>query len=280
MAMRFLAALLLALAFSGPAYAAAPTLDGTVATAHAGSSAGTPTITVSSTSANDVVIVQVAAVKNGNSPIPSVSSVTDACGGLTWAQRSQVQTPAGSGGGWNTDIEMWWAPSTGILSSCVITVHFAAGVDNYGLVAYAVNGFTDITHPWDSNGGLPYSATGNANPGVTLSVSATTTQNNDFVIANYANAGSGSGYVPSGYTALASFSDGGGCCFITVNPGYKAITSALSSTTITTATAGPNNTGQGLVVDALTADAGGVGAGGTPAATSNHGLVLRGVGGN
>lgn len=113
------------------------TIDGS---AHVNQTVVNPvTITLSTTQTNDVIAF--CTTTNGG-PIVG-GSVTDTAL-LSWSKR----VSRGTGG---TDLELWWAPSTGILTSDVITMTLT-GTAFTTVDAFAIHGATNIAAPWDSGG--------------------------------------------------------------------------------------------------------------------------------
>lgn len=121
------------------------TLDASVIFSTSGTNIALPGITT--TMPNDVLLLLFASNISGG----DISSISDTAG-LTWTKRSEPSNPGFPFG-------IWWAPSTGTLSSNVITVHCSASASAFFGTVLAVNG-SDLTSPFDTNVGLP--ASGNS----------------------------------------------------------------------------------------------------------------------
>jgi hypothetical protein len=141
-------------------------LDGSVtANASSGTSLALPGLTTTKT--NDVIVVF--ALVNSASGVISVSSIADTAG-LTWTKRAGA-------GVTSQPLEEWYAISSGILSSDVITVTLSAAVAFLTLSAFAVSG-ANTTSPWDANVSLPATSS-------TAAVSVSTTAAATMLIGGY-----------------------------------------------------------------------------------------------
>lgn len=176
---KFLLALLCLLPISAGAYwqsrlqvsagatpATPPALDGT-SNIVAGGALTTFTLTLSTTNANDIIIVHILS----NTGVTLVADVA----ALTWAAR----TTAGSGA---TYIGEYYAKSTGVLTGDIITVTVPAGSIYNSGVAFGISGTTHFSSPFDS--GSPQT-TGSP------PVSMTTATANDFVFGMCRSGGAG-----------------------------------------------------------------------------------------
>jgi hypothetical protein len=111
------------------------------------------TVTLSTTNANDVIVLLVSA--GGFSNCALVTGVTDTAG-LVWKKRNQRWQLGGSSqldGVVNRglDLEIWWAHAPTALSGDVITVDWAGdGVGGAALIAFGVSG-ANYTAPWDTH---------------------------------------------------------------------------------------------------------------------------------
>lgn len=194
-------------------------IDGTVA-------GGTP-VTLTTTKINDVIIVELTI--NWSSTVGTIA-ITDTAG-LTWAPRGSTVASNDPTAHWYR----FWAFSTGILSSDVITITPTGGTFAYiGTNAYAVNGCS--ASPWDTNVSLPgnfNSATGGP---ATVSTDAATTM------------------VLGGYRAESPLSAGTGFTQIVLNTNqlseYQLQSAPVTNLTVPFGTATFVNSGQG---DALVA---------------------------
>jgi hypothetical protein len=131
-----------------------------------------PTVTLSTTLANDIIVVALFSAKV-TTPA-TVTTISDTAG-LTWAKRSSRQYLSGT----QDNLEVWWALSSGILSSDVITVNLNSAPSQSTLIAFGVNG-ADLTSPWDPNASLPVTASGTGVPSVS---GVSTTKSNTILLA-------------------------------------------------------------------------------------------------
>jgi Cadherin-like len=226
---------------------AAPTPDGSAHAMHSGG--GNATVTLTTTKTNDIIVVMV--YNELDAGASAVSGVTSP--GLTFAQRSR------SNGSSNGNLEVWWALSTGILTSAVITVAFAATYDDASLVAFGVNG-CNTTTPWDSNSSLPAKASFTSNGSTPAVSGVSTTLANDFLITGIGAIAGPTSTPPTGWTFIDLNSNSGGSHESTAAAHGKGVTSTQSSLTVTSNDAinafGAATAGGEMIVDALTADSG------------------------
>ena len=216
-------------------------LDGKAASTFSFSASGTVTLTTSDS--DDVVVVVVGAEAIGT--LQTVTSVT--ASGLTFSRRGGQTVAAGLS---HVDCEIWWAPSSGALTSKVITVTMTGFVDGACLTAFGVNGCLNINSPWDTNPSLPAFRTGEPPPSVIFS----TTQAHDFVfgvgISNFGIHAS----IPV-WTVIESVGSTAGVAWCLSDTAYEIVSSAQTG-----ATGGvvPVFASSGVfAVDALTADSAG-----------------------
>jgi len=195
-------------------------LDGS--SGFAAGSGKTLTITLTTTSVNDIIIVQVAA---NNTNALSVASPT--LGSFT--RRALL--------GDHDDIEEWYAVSSTALTGEVITITY----DNSGPLfvsgcAFGVSGANTSTI-WDSNSSLPATSAASADP--TFSTTNATT----FVTATMRLSGTPTPTAGTGWTAIYN---GSGAYFISQ---YKIFSSAQTGTTAPLGTGSGDENGS--IVDAL-----------------------------
>lgn len=191
---------------------------------------------------NDIIIVYVFNEKSGS--YQSVSSITDTAG-LSWSKRTTLQLSSDTG----SNLDVWWAPSTGALSSDVITANLSGSIDDACIIAFGVNG-ANFTSPWDPNSGLPDSDSGSSSNG---SVSVSTTDNDCMLLGFWGSPSGGAVSAGSGYTQIQQANNVGGARFAYSLAEYKTVSSAQSSTSITTSHA---SEAWGMVGDAITSNAG------------------------
>jgi hypothetical protein len=128
------------------------------------SSVATQNITLSTTNADDVVVLA------GTINSTSISSITDSAG-LTWLRR----TTTGGGG----PLELWYSTAPNALTSDVITIHYAGTATFATIDTFGVSG-ADTSVVW-GGGNLPYTST--ASPADPLSY--TVNETNTFTIAAF-----------------------------------------------------------------------------------------------
>jgi hypothetical protein len=188
-----------------------------------------PTITLTTVHANDVVILLIAP---SNTPgYVTVSSVT--ASGLSFSERQIVRTFYS--GAWY-DYEEWWALASSPLSAVVITAHLSgAPYFDTQLIAFGVNGALNPASPFDPNSGLPVTGTGtNCYTGCSLSIS--TTISNDLIFGGWI--GGGNAAAGAGFTLIQSdgWYDTGPCppgsCFLDSAADYSVVSSTQSSLSV------------------------------------------------
>ena len=249
-----LGALLFLAGFQPTPVREALSLDGHV---NNGTGGGPVTLTLSTTKANDIIVVHV--FNESASPsIYTVSGITDSAG-LSWAKRSATTSPdmvQYGGGSAGVDDEVWWALATSTLSSDTITVNLSGTTDCISAVAFGVNG-ANISNPWDTNASLPAKAIrvgGVSAP----SVSGISTTNTNAMILGFMGSGTygsddnGAAYAyGSGYTGIDQ-NIWGGCGFAAgVADEYQIVSTAQSN--ISAALGGNIGSGEGwfMVGDAI-----------------------------
>ena len=136
------------------------TIDGTAGGQFASTNTGT--VTLSTTLANDVIVLMYFHQQTSAQTIATVTSPH-----LTWTKRKNYPSTVGSR---STDLEIWWAPSSAVLTSEVITITTTAGIDGAAYHAFGVHGCANIASPWDGNSSLATAQnTGNAVSSLTIS---------------------------------------------------------------------------------------------------------------
>jgi hypothetical protein len=151
------------------------------------SSSGSVTLTTSKS--NDVIVVEISTEDaqqycgyhcNGNTM--TVSSVT--ASGLTFHTRSTYQSQDQT----YQDLEVWYAIAATPLSSKSISITLSGTPDDASVVAFGVSGANTVS-PWDGNGALPATNTGNGgHHGSNPSVSGISTSHSlDMLIGFQAN---------------------------------------------------------------------------------------------
>lgn len=128
----------------------------------------TQTVTLSTTKTNDVIIV-IATFNNSGGTISSISDTAS----LTWTGHRRATVTNGT-----TTVEEWYAISSGILTSDVITLNYSASASFSVATAFGVNG-AHTAAPFDTNAAIPFTGVGTP--------SFTTSNANDFLVTGGAN---------------------------------------------------------------------------------------------
>jgi hypothetical protein len=207
------------MAYSRRAFAAAPALDG-----HAkgtGTSNLTITATLTTASANDVIIVQVWA----SGPVSTVTSP-----GLTFTSRLTGSIPANSGSATQANyFSEWWAPSSGILTAAVITATFGSTVAG-SVLAFGISGGNTST-PFDASLTLPTVIPYSSSPSSSGSFVATTATASFLFSIGGSCIGTTfvAGTIPAGFSFIDNGSNSGGTNWANVGAAYKSFTSAQNN---------------------------------------------------
>ncbi len=188
------------------------------------STASSGSITLSTQSANDVIVLFVG-FETGTAAPASVSSITDTAG-LTWTRRS-VKTQYPDHFGAYDDQEVWYAISANALSSDAITAHISNTIDDAVMLAFGLSGANTIG-PWDPNALLPSNsagASGNA------SVLVSTTDAYDLLLG-FAGGATQAWIVTNGFSTLQSQTNTGAAYRYGEGVAYNVVTTAQSNTLI------------------------------------------------
>lgn len=220
------------------------------------------TVSLSTTNANDIIVVLVGYEINASSGAPTVSSVSDTAG-LTWHRRGGAHATTN-----NKDcvLDCWWAYSSGTLSSDTITVTLSGNVDNGAVVACGVSGVPSANYsaPWDTNAALPVTGTGTVSGINQVTIAGvSTTSTSGLMIAN-AGAASSVGALfntaPTGvspWSLIQFYKETGGINYWSGAEAYDTYTSALSSASETCITGFSANAPIIYYLDALSGSASG-----------------------
>ncbi|KWV54337.1 hypothetical protein AS156_01000 [Bradyrhizobium macuxiense] len=223
------------------------TLDG-----HASSQASTvssSTVTLSTTHANDILVLHFGAEGTPGAAI-AVSSVSSTSG-LTWQRRSQIQlgpaTMLGHGSNYLT-VEVWWAHAPSAVTNEVITVNINHSIDEMTLIAFGVSG-CNTAAPWDANVSLPAYNSQASGSSVNLGVTGVSTNSTlPFMIGCTSNASGGQPPPPAGWTNIDIQNNGGGTLVCESRADYDALTFKQSGASFTY---GGSAASYALIVDAL-----------------------------
>ncbi len=168
------------------AYATAPTLDASGIFTGSFNSTSSGSVSVSTTSTNDVIIIFIQSTKRTGAAA-TVSSISG--GGLTWANRTALTATytAGcfAGNTCHGDFEEWWAFSSTTLTGTSVTVTLSGTTDEAAMVAFGVNGAGSSLAPFDTNVGLPATAQNLTSTPSTISVTLSTIDNSDLIFAAF-----------------------------------------------------------------------------------------------
>jgi hypothetical protein len=154
-----------------------PALDGSVVSGQWSSTNSVSTGALSTSHANDVVVLAVSAGTASTSGAATVSSVSDTSG-LTWTRQARV-TGAGSASGEYGGAELWYAIAPSALSGDKVTITYSSSnaVDDGDYYLFGLSGANTIT-PFDPNSSLPASGIGSGStdkgPFITSSTVSTT----------------------------------------------------------------------------------------------------------
>lgn len=225
------------------------TLDGHAS--NLASTASSGTVTLSTTQANDIIVLHFAAEASAGTVI-SLTSVTSTSG-FAWQRRSQIQLgPATMQGHANNylTVEVWWAYAPTAVTSEVITAHINSTIDDMTLIAFGVNGcYTSA--PWDPNSSLPaynsQASGSNVSPGVT---GVSTDSTKPFMFGCESNVNGVLVFtVPSGWSNIETKANGGAVLQCHSRADYAALTAQQSGASFSWT--GSTASSYGLIVDAL-----------------------------
>lgn len=181
------------------------------------STASSGAVNVTTTSANDIIIL---VVSSENGTVRTVSTVTDVAG-LTWAKRSGRTTST-------VDLEVWWALSTGALSADTITVTLSGATDDASLIAYGVSG-ANTASPWDANVSLPATSSASNPPSVG---GVSTSSANAMILGFCGDDKTTTQTSGAGYTLIATRLNGGGIQASSVASEDQVVSATQSGITV------------------------------------------------
>lgn len=188
------------------------------------SSSSSDSVSLTTTLTNDIVVVIVGYAINGGGTPPTVSSITDTAG-LTWTRRGGA---SGLTNGHSSVVDVWWAHAASVLTADSITATLSGSIDDGTLVAIAVNGAASLTAPFDTNASLP--ATG-VTSGSLSGVS--TTSSEGLLLDAVGTSANNTPTLSSLWTQILSWNNRGAVNFWLGAAGWEAISSALSSSSVT-----------------------------------------------
>lgn len=244
----------------------APSVDGH--SAHAAAiGAGTIATALTTTQANDIIVVCVYNENANNSAIRTVTGI--AATGLMFTKRasqSYVTNPAVSGHTSGVDLEVWYALAASPLAALTITASFSGSTDDGGIVAFGVSGAITAT-PWDTDASLPLlGPTTEARP--TVASGANTSQANDLLIVVSGSVDEVVPTAPTGFALIDGAFTPAGTLAAAIAAYSQAVTTKQSGVSASIDW-GSGVGGQSIMIDALTAGGGGGAKGGGGGTISN-----------
>jgi hypothetical protein len=202
-------------------------LDGTGTGSFSVGTSGTVTLTT--TMADDIVVIGVGTEKNATA-IQTVTSIADVAG-LTWnfaGRASETNQQC---------LEVWWAHAPAALTGDVITVTISGTTDDAVMLAFGVNG-ANLLSPLDTNVSNPDEVfgTGNGHPTATLDTTASDTMIIG-ISANRSGATYSAGVFPAGrdgpgYTHITDAANFGASRQMVIGAEYKIVSSPQSALTV------------------------------------------------
>lgn len=201
----------------------------TIAIDGSATTSSSDTVTLSTTSANDVIMCYIESVL-------AVTSISDTAG-LTWIKR--VANPILSGG---INFSEWYAISSGVLTNDVITQSPSQPTGR--IVAFGLSG-ANTSSPFDSNGSIPnFVALGDITS-TSDAITYSTNNANDIILEAFRSASApGTITRPSGFTQVLATGGSQDHCYRVVSATQSSVTDTYSYT---------NMTASMMIVDAIKA---------------------------
>jgi hypothetical protein len=186
---------------------------------------------LTTTQANDVIVVAFMGEMNTNAACPTISQISSThLPSTAWSKRSQIQM-AGEGGttSGNIDVEVWWAVASSALSSESITVTLTGTCnDDMALVIFGVSG-ANTSSPWDSNSSLPAYNTNASSTSKNIASTTFSTSNANDILLSIQGVEVGAGATPSGYTEVNTANNSGGTYGAIIYVAEDIVTATQSS---------------------------------------------------
>jgi hypothetical protein len=202
---------------------------------------GYPTLTLTTTYPNDVIILQI------TQDYTHTFQPYDTAG-LTWTERPNMPLQTGYGSSYE-EADEWWAVAPSPLTSDTINLgESGSGSYNTVAIAFAIAG-ANTTSPFDSHYGSPYTNTGTYG---TPTVTAGSTSNaNDIIIGLVGYRGTTTNETAaSGYNLITSQTYGTSSSQQWGTAEYKTVTSAQSGASVSWG-ANPNASSWAMIADAI-----------------------------
>jgi len=219
-------------------------------------------LALTTTLANDWIIFDVVTFPNTGSSSIGIPTAT----GLTFSQRGTTQTFVHSAQGSTISVARFYALASSAFSGNIACTFGAAAYTCYA--AYGING-ANLTTPFDANVSLPASVSNATMTAVAPSVSISTSNANDMLLALTVSGGTNSAAFPSGFTQIAYISEQNSAYGLNLTSAYETVSSQQSSSTITDTTSVAESM---FIVDAIQA-AGGGGGGATDDIATRSGAL-------
>lgn len=203
------------------------------------STTNTKAVVLTTTVANDIIVLYVGYEINAGSGAPTVSTVTDTAS-LTWTRRGGAHAPTN---GKDSVVDVWWAHSPGILTNDSITVTLSGNIDDGALIAWGVSGVpaANYSAPWDTNVALPVTGvvTSNAATGIITITGISTTAASGMLLPLLGSEPGGFAASPqAGFTYIVNGTNSGGINFWHYCSLFQVFSSAFSSASITPTASG------------------------------------------
>lgn len=207
------------------------TQDGYATNKNSAGGTSSGTVTLSTTNANDIIIVAVMSDTQGHAGGSVVTGVSSS-NTTGWTKRASIPNATEL-----TNLDIWYGKAASPLSSEVITFTFTAALDAWSVIGTGFSG-VDQTTIWDTNGSLPASNTDTSsslNPSVSgVSTSAVNTLLLTFAGGINFNSFSNPGSAPSGFTGMGTPAQStAGNSFTELYGAFQTETAPQSGLTIT-----------------------------------------------
>lgn len=236
---------LLFLFLSSHAYAQL-SMDGHV-TGNITHNASSGSVSLTTTSANNVIIVCVSTQNTTVTGAATVSALTVA-GGSTMTKRTG-QTFTSGAGAQTGNIEEWQGTASGTLTGASVSVTFSTTADSGVIQAFGIAG-ANTSSPFDANGSLPAINKDQSALTTQPTVSGISTTNaNDMLISCMNTQKDATETAGTGYTLIDTQNNTGGAVVDTTAADEFQIVSSTQSSI--SATFGTNVEGWGMIVDAI-----------------------------
>lgn len=228
------------LAVSPPAAVNNKAIDGHATGTFSGTNTGTVTLTT--TSANDVIVVMISSEKIASAQ--TVSTVTSSQ--VTFAKRAGLAFVNANNNS-NQNLEIWWGKAPAALTAEVITITLSGNIDDASYTAFGVSGAANPASPWDTNVSVPASNKNTSGTASTVTVSGVTTNSSiPMMIGMYGSSTNATSTI-TGFTQISQITNPGGALFSTTAAYFENFSNAQSSASYVYS----SNAVFGAIIDAL-----------------------------